>query len=64
MKTEDLNKYGDKAEFKYTDLSKPKLKPGHVVVRVAAASLNTIETMIRQLRQNSCASWSSSMLQR
>ena len=51
MKAMILNEYGDNAEFKITELSKPPVKAGHVVVRVAATSVNTVDTMIRQMGQ-------------
>ncbi len=47
-----LNEYGDNAEFQSTELSQPSVKTGHVLVRVAATSVNTVDTMIRQLGQN------------
>nr|WP_067291466.1 zinc-dependent alcohol dehydrogenase family protein [Marinobacterium profundum] len=51
MKAMILNEYGDNAEFTLTELAQPAVKAGHVVVRVAATSVNTIDTMIRQLGQ-------------
>lgn len=51
MKAMVLNEYGDNAKFKLTDLPQPSVKPGHVVIRVAATSVNTVDTMIRQLGQ-------------
>lgn len=44
-----LNEYGATAEFKLSELPKPAAKAGHVVVRVAASSVNTVDTMIRQM---------------
>ena len=44
-----LNEYGDNAEFQLTELPQPSVKTGHVVVRVAATSVNTVDTMIRQM---------------
>ncbi|UTW08077.1 zinc-dependent alcohol dehydrogenase family protein [Pseudomonas benzenivorans] len=49
MKAMTLNEYGETAEFQVTELPKPSVKAGHVVVRVAATSVNTVDTMIRQL---------------
>ena len=49
MKAMVLNEYGDKAEFQLTEVSRPSAKAGHVVVRVAATSVNTVDTMIRQM---------------
>ena len=44
-----LNEYGENAEFQLTELPRPSVKAGHVVVRIAATSVNTVDTMIRQL---------------
>ncbi len=49
MKAMILNEYGDNAEFQLTELPQPSVKAGHVVVRVAATSVNTVDTMIRQM---------------
>lgn len=49
MKAMALNTYGDNAEFTATELPQPEITAGHVLVRVAAASVNTVDTMIRQM---------------
>ncbi len=49
MKAMVLNQYGDKAEFQPADIQKPAPTPGHVVVRIEAVSVNTVDTMIRQM---------------
>jgi len=49
MKAMALNEYGDNAEFQLTELPQPSVESGHVVVRVAATSVNTVDTMIRQM---------------
>lgn len=49
MRAMILNEYGENTEFEAADLPKPNLKAGHVLVRVAATSVNTVDTMIRQL---------------
>ena len=49
MKAMILNDYGDNAEFELTELQQPSGKKGHVIVRVAATSVNTVDTMIRQM---------------
>lgn len=49
MKAMILREYGSNAEFQPADLPQPAVKPGHVLVRVAATSVNTIDTMIRQM---------------
>ena len=47
MKAMVLNAYGADAQFQAADLPKPAVKAGHVSVRVAASSVNTVDTMIR-----------------
>jgi len=49
MKAMVLNEYGQSAEFQQTEIAKPEAKPGHVVVRIAATSVNTVDTMIRSM---------------
>ncbi len=49
MKAMILNEYGDSAQFQSTELLQPGAKAGHVLVRVAATSVNTVDTMIRQM---------------
>ncbi|WP_125779746.1 zinc-dependent alcohol dehydrogenase family protein [Pseudoalteromonas rubra] len=49
MKAMVLNQYGDDAEFTATDVVKPNVSAGHVLVQVAASSVNTVDTMIRTL---------------
>ncbi|MEM6375752.1 MAG: zinc-dependent alcohol dehydrogenase family protein [Pseudomonadota bacterium] len=49
MKAMVLNTYGDEAEFEPADMTKPDVKAGHVVIRVAASSVNTVDTMIRAM---------------
>lgn len=44
-----LSTYGERAAFEPADLPEPAARPGHVVVRVAATSVNTIDTMIRSM---------------
>ncbi len=49
MKAMVLNQYGEHATFQAAELPMPVVKAGHVLVRVAASSVNTVDTMIRQL---------------
>jgi len=51
MRVMILSDYGDAAEFQLAERPRPIAAPGHVVVRVAATSVNTVDTMIRQLGQ-------------
>lgn len=49
MKAMILNKFGGTELFELADLPKPEVKAGHVLVRVAASSVNTVDTLIRQV---------------
>ena len=49
MKAMVLNEYGDNAEFQLVEIPEPSTEAGHVRVRVAATSVNTVDTMIRRL---------------
>lgn len=49
MKSMILNSYGADAKFEAKDLPRPAVKPGHVVLRVAASSINTVDTMIKTM---------------
>ncbi len=49
MKAMLVKQYGEPEVFEEADLPMPELKAGHVLVKVAASSVNTVDTMIRQL---------------
>ena len=49
MKTMILNTYGPDADFTETDTPRPTVTAGHVVIRVKATSVNTIDTMIKDM---------------
>ena len=49
MKAMVLNEYGESADFNSAELPQPAVKTGHVLIRVAATSVNTVDTMIRQM---------------
>lgn len=49
MKAIVLNTYGADAPFQAAELPAPQVKAGHVTVRVAATSVNVVDTMIRQM---------------
>ncbi|MEM8547536.1 MAG: zinc-dependent alcohol dehydrogenase family protein [Pseudomonadota bacterium] len=51
MRAMVLNEYGDGAQFQLTDIAVPTAGPGQVLVRIGATSVNTVDTMIRQLGQ-------------
>ncbi|MBO9436327.1 zinc-dependent alcohol dehydrogenase family protein [Ruegeria sp. R13_0] len=49
MKAMVLNSYGPDALFELAEIPDPVATPGHVVVKVAATSVNTVDTMIRSM---------------
>lgn len=44
-----ITAYGEGAKFEAADLPKPTVTQGHVVIRIAASSVNTVDTMIRSM---------------
>lgn len=49
MKAMILNQYGQEAEFVVQELDAPQPGAGEVLVRIAASSVNTVDTMIRRM---------------
>lgn len=49
MKAMIVNQYGDDATFEATEVPTPEVQAGQVLVRIAASSVNTVDTMIRKL---------------
>ena len=49
MKAMIIRGFGGPEVFESSELPTPEIKPGHVLVRVAATSVNTVDTMIRQM---------------
>ena len=49
MKAMLLQEYGENAKFHEEELPNPRVKSGHVIVRIAAVSVNTVDTMIRNM---------------
>lgn len=49
MKAMLIKEYGEKAKFEVSDIQKPEVKTNHVLVKIAASSVNTIDTMIRNM---------------
>ena len=49
MKAMVIGDFGGPEVFEAAELAKPEVKPGHVLVRIAASSVNTVDTMIRQM---------------
>ncbi|WP_372808518.1 zinc-dependent alcohol dehydrogenase family protein [Pontiella sp.] len=49
MKAMLIKAYGEDAVFEAAELEKPGMKEGHVLVKIAASSVNTVDTMIRKM---------------
>ena len=49
MKAMIINKFGTSDVFEAADIAKPEVTAGHILVKVAATSVNTVDTMIRQM---------------
>ena len=49
MKAMTINAYGEDAIFEAAEIDKPETKAGHVLVKIAASSVNTVDTMIRKM---------------
>lgn len=49
MKAMIVNTFGGPEVFEAADLPKPEVKAGHVLVNIAASSVNMVDTMIRQM---------------
>ncbi len=52
MKAMILNTYGTDSIFEKEDLAIPNLKHGEVLIKIAASSVNTVDTMIRKMGKN------------
>lgn len=48
MKAMLVNSYGEDATFEVADVQKPSAEAGQVLVKIAASSVNTVDTMIRK----------------
>ncbi|MCR9208124.1 MAG: zinc-dependent alcohol dehydrogenase family protein [bacterium] len=49
MKAMLIKNYGENAAFEASEVDQPEVKPGHVLVKIAASSVNTVDTMIRNM---------------
>ncbi|APZ96738.1 zinc-dependent alcohol dehydrogenase family protein [Fuerstiella marisgermanici] len=49
MKSMLITAYGEDAVFEAGEVQKPAVTPGHVLVKIAASSVNTVDTMIRKM---------------
>lgn len=52
MKAMIINSYGSSDVFESTEIEQPQVKTGHVLVKVAATSVNTVDMMIREMGQD------------
>ncbi|UFJ39274.1 zinc-dependent alcohol dehydrogenase family protein [Brevibacillus humidisoli] len=48
MKAQVIHSFGDPSLFQSADLPRPAVIPGHVLIRVAATSVNPVDTKIRK----------------
>ncbi|MEM9946127.1 MAG: zinc-dependent alcohol dehydrogenase family protein [Cyanobacteria bacterium P01_D01_bin.36] len=44
-----IKSYGEDAKFELAEIEKPQVKAGHVLVKITASSVNTVDTMIRNM---------------
>lgn len=44
-----LKEFGASEVFETADIAKPQVKAGHLIIRIAASSVNTVDTMIRSM---------------
>lgn len=49
MKAMIIKEFGSSEVFELAEIAKPKLKAGHILIKVMATSVNTVDTMIRQM---------------
>ena len=49
MRAMIIRNFGSSNVFEPAEITKPEVKPGHVLVKIAATSINTVDTMIRQM---------------
>lgn len=47
MKAQIIQSFGDPSVFQLEEVSKPELKPGHVLIQVKASSVNPIDAKVR-----------------
>jgi len=52
MKGMLIKEYGENAVFEVSEIEKPAVKAGHILVKIAASSVNTVDTMIRNMGKN------------
>lgn len=47
MKAMTLTQYGSSQHFSLSDIPRPEVKPGHLVIKIAATSVNPVDYKIR-----------------
>jgi NADPH2:quinone reductase len=47
MKAQLISKFGDPSVFELSEITKPEIKPGHVLIKIYATSVNQIDCKIR-----------------
>jgi len=52
MKAMIIKQYGENSKFEAMDIDKPAVKANDVLVKIAASSVNTVDTMIRHMGPN------------
>ena len=52
MKAMIVTEYGENAKFEAKEIDKPSVKANEVLVKIAASSVNTVDTMIRNMGPN------------
>lgn len=52
MKAMLVKEYGEDAVFESSEIDKPCIKPQHLLVRIAASSVNMVDTMIRTMGED------------
>ena len=55
MKAQVISSFGDSSVFQTMDLAKPEVKPGYVLIRVAATSVNPVDCKVRDGKYGSIA---------
>lgn len=48
MKAQVIERFGEPSVFTLADIPKPKIRPGHVLIRVAATSVNPLDARLRR----------------
>lgn len=47
-----IKAYSENATFESSQVDKPTVSPGHALIKIAASSVNTVDTMIRRMGSN------------